>query len=110
MGETLYDTNVLIDLYRQGVRELRGFTTALNVVEYPKILSIKKLRVIYPEIEDYELAAMISKDLYKAGKPVPALDIVIAAVAINRRLILVTKNHHFKCIKEIRRDLLLEIT
>ena len=53
---------------------------------------------------------MISKDLYKAGKPVPAIDIVIAAVAINRGLILVTKNHHFKYIKEIRRDLLLEIT
>jgi len=80
------------------------------VVEYPKILHIRKLRVIYPEAKDYELAAIISKDLYKACKPIPAIDIVIAAVAINRGLILATKNRHFEYIKEVRRDLLLEIT
>lgn len=109
MGKALYDTNVLIDLYKQGVRELKGYTTILNVVEFPKILKVKKLKVIYPSINDYDLAVVISKDLYKAGKPVPTIDILVAAMAINRRLVLTTKNKHFQYIKEVMKDMLLKI-
>ncbi len=109
MGEALYDTNVLIELQKRGVKELKGYTTILNVIEHPKALRVKGLKIIYPDVRDYNLALMISKDLYKLGKPVPAIDLVIAAIAINRSLKLVTKDKHFKFVKEARRDLLLEI-
>ena len=63
MGKTLYDTNVLIYFYKRGVRELSGYTTILNVIEFPKILKMRKLRIIYPSVEEYHLATIISKDL-----------------------------------------------
>ncbi|RLE70600.1 MAG: hypothetical protein DRJ37_06270 [Thermoprotei archaeon] len=106
MEAILYDTGVLIELNK---KTLKGYTTALNVVEYPKILKIKGLKVIYPNARDYTLAMTISKDLYKIGKPVPAIDIVIAAVAINRGLTLITKNRHFEYIKEVRREFSFKI-
>ena len=43
-------------------------------------------------------AVLISRDLYKLSKPVPAVDLVI--VAVNRDLRLVTKDGHFKHVKE----------
>ena len=109
MEEALYDTSVLIELQKGGAKEVKGCTTILNIVEYPKALRIAGLRVIYPDARDYALALKISKDLYKSGKPVPAVDIVLAAVAINRGLRLLTEDRHFEYIKEIRKDLLLEI-
>ncbi|RLE68945.1 MAG: PIN domain-containing protein [Thermoprotei archaeon] len=109
MGEVLYDTSVLIELQRKGVKELEGYTTILNIVEYPKALKVRGLKVIYPDARDYNLAVVVSKDLYKLGKPVPAVDLVIAAVAINRGLKLITGDRHFEYVKEVRGDLLLEV-
>jgi len=109
MGEALYDTSVLVEIQRRGVRELRGYTTILNVVEYPKALRIRGLKVIYPDVRDYNLALVISKDLYKLGKPVPAIDVVVAAVAVNRGLKLIASDRHFEHVREIRRDLMLEV-
>jgi len=37
MGEILYDTGSLIKAYKQRKR-LTGYTTILNVVEFPKLL------------------------------------------------------------------------
>ena len=60
--------------------------------------------VIYPSKLDYELALKLSTELLRIGKPVPAIDAVIAATALNRKLKLVTKDKHFMVIKEIRED------
>ena len=38
--------------------------------------------------------------MVKRGTPVPAVDAVVAAVAINRSLKFVTKDRHFGVIKE----------
>ncbi len=40
----------------------------------------------------------------KIGKPIPAIDIIIAAVALNRNMKLVTTDNHFAVIQEIRSD------
>ena len=34
--EVLYNTSVLINLLRSGKTEAKGFTTILNVLEFPK--------------------------------------------------------------------------
>nr|MDO8044531.1 hypothetical protein [Candidatus Baldrarchaeota archaeon] len=109
MEEILYDTNILIDLLKQNTENIKGYTTALNIVEYPKILKIKQLNIIYPTPRDYKTAITISKNLYKKGKPVPAIDIITAAIAVNRKLTLLTKNIHFKYIKEVEEKLQLKL-
>ncbi|MBL7117267.1 MAG: type II toxin-antitoxin system VapC family toxin [Candidatus Syntrophoarchaeum sp.] len=38
----------------------------------------------------------------KIGKPIPAIDIIIAAVALNRNMKLVTTDNHFAAIQKIR--------
>jgi len=102
MGEILYDTGSLIKAYKQRKR-LMGYTTILNVVEFPKLLE-RKLTVIYPSKSDYNLATKLSKDLLIIGKPIPAIDIIVAAVALNRNTKLVTTDNHFVAIQEIRAD------
>ncbi|WP_258084060.1 PIN domain-containing protein [Thermococcus thermotolerans] len=98
MEKALYDTNFLIDALKSG-EKLDGYTTVLNIVEFPRALELG-LRVITPGLEDYLLAIKISQAMVKRGTPVPAVDAIVAAVAINRELTLVTKDRHFEWIKE----------
>jgi len=102
MEEILYDTGSLIKAYKKRKR-LMGYTTILNVVEFPKLLELK-LTVIYPSKSDYNIAIKLSKDLLKIGKPIPAIDIIVAAVALNRNMKLVTTDNHFDIIQEIKSD------
>ena len=105
--EALYDTSVLINAYRQN-KQLKGYTTILNVIEFPKSLEMV-LTVIYPSKQDYNLAVKLSKDLLKKGKPIPGIDLIIAAVAMNRNLTLITSDKHFEVIRDIRSDFTLKV-
>jgi len=98
MEKTLYDTNVLIEAAKSG-KALNGYTTVLNVVEFPRALELG-LTVITPSLEDYLLAIKISQAMVRKGTPVPAVDAIVAAVAMNRELTLVTNDKHFEWIKE----------
>ncbi len=107
MEESLYDTNILIEAYRE--REtLDGYTTILNLIEFPKAMELN-LRVLFPSRSDYQLALIISTELIKAGKPIPAVDLLIAAVALNNKLKLVTKDKHFLPIKEFKKDFKVDV-
>ncbi|NJE45919.1 PIN domain-containing protein [Thermococcus sp. GR7] len=111
MGEDkkkLYDTNVLIDLVKSGENPGDGYTTALNLVEYPKGVSLD-LGVLIPSPKEYALAVKLSEKLVKAGTPVPAVDVIIAAVAISRGMALITKDRHFLLVKDVAPELRLEL-
>ncbi len=84
-------------------KKLEGYTTVLNVVEFPRVLELG-LRVITPGLEEIK----ISQAMVKRGTPVPAVYAIVAAVAINRDLTLVTKDKHFEWIKEEFRGLKLQ--
>ena len=102
MEKSLFDTNRLIDAYRE--REtLDGYTTILNLIEFPKAIEFN-LRVLFPSKSDYHLALKISTELLKAGKPIPAVDSLIAAVVSNNKLKLVTKDKHFLMVKKVIND------
>ena len=58
MEESLYDTNTLIDLYREK-ETLEGCTTILNIIEFPKAMELD-LRVLFPSKSDYHLALLIN--------------------------------------------------
>ena len=111
MGEDkkkLYDTNVLIDLVKSGKNPGDGYTTALNLVEYPKGVSLN-LGVLIPSPKEYALAVKLSEKLVKTGTPVPAVDVIIAAVAISRGMTLVTKDRHLSQIRKVTPELQLEL-
>jgi len=105
----VYDTSALINLLKSGKSDAKGFTTILNIIEFPKALELKNLGIIYPNVEDYDEALKISISLLKKGKPIPAVDILIAAVCLRRGLTLLTGNEHFRHIKTIRREFKVEL-
>jgi tRNA(fMet)-specific endonuclease VapC len=110
MEEIVYDTNELIDYLKKGNAELTGFTTILNVIEFPKALELEKLTVIYPNIDDYQESLEISVALLQKGTPLPAIDMLVAAMCIRRELTLCTTDNHFTAIKSVRKNLKLELT
>jgi len=105
--ENLYDTSTLIDVYREK-EIIDGCTTILNIIEFPKALELN-LRVLFPSKSDYHLALIISTELLKAGKPIPAVDSVIAQVALNNKMKLVTKDRHFLLVKEVKKEFRIEV-
>ncbi len=107
MEESLYDTNALIDAYREK-ETIEGYTTLLNIIEFPKAMELN-LRVLFPSKSDYHLALIISTELLKTGKPIPAVDSVIASVALNNKLKLVTKDKHFLMVKEVKKEFMIEL-
>ncbi len=102
MEKVLYDTSKLIDAYKKR-ENVRGYTTIFNIIEFPKTLELD-LTVLYPSKSDYNLAIKISTELLKIGKPIPAVDAIISAIAINKGLKLVTKDRHFLFVKEVVED------
>ncbi|ASJ08368.1 PIN domain-containing protein [Thermococcus siculi] len=104
----LYDTNVLIDTVKNKNSLEDGYTTVLNLIEYPKG-ALLDLNLLIPTVKEYALAVELSEKLVKEGTPVPAVDIVLAAVSMFRGLTLVTKDRHFERIKKVAPELQVEI-
>ena len=102
MEKCIYDTNVLINLWKSKIRKLNAFTTIFNIIEFPKALLISHLTVLYPIKEDYLESINIAKDLLKIGKPVGATDILIASIALRHNYCIATYDKDFEYIKQIR--------
>ncbi|MBO3763415.1 MAG: type II toxin-antitoxin system VapC family toxin [Candidatus Brockarchaeota archaeon] len=102
MEGDLYDTSKLIEMYKKG-GAVHGYTTILNLIEFPKAINLN-LTIIFPSKFDYNLALKISTELLRRGNPIPATDLIIAAVALNDGLRLVTKDKHFLLVKEVEND------
>ena len=109
MEEIVFDTSALIELLRSGKRVAEGFTTVFNVIEFPKVVELRELAVIYPVVEDYLEALKISAVLVEIGKTVPAVDVLVSAMCIRRGLVLRTFDRHFMNVKEVRKEFKLEV-
>jgi len=107
--EVLYDTSILIESVRKNAKRLRGYTTIFNVMEFPKAIRLDELKVLYPMRRDYDEALKLSVRLLEGGKPIPSIDILIAAMCNNRNLTLVTKDKHFLSVKLIKEDFKINI-
>jgi hypothetical protein len=106
MAENLYDSSELIELRKAGDQP-EGYTTILNLIEFPKGVELTRLKAVYPTREDFDNALTWSAELLKRGTPIPALDLVISAIAVRLNLQLVTRDQHFKRIKPIVKELVL---
>jgi len=105
MGEILFDTNTLIELAKSNQKNVEGYTTIFNVIEFPKTFGLfGKITIIFPSSQDYELALELSTKLYKNGKAIPTMDILIGAICYTNKLILVSKDKHFDAVKEVWND------
>ena len=100
MKENFYDTNIFIEITKKR-QKLRGYTSILNIVGFPKALSVDGLRILFPEKEDYLLGIMIAKKLLENGTLILAVDITIAAIAINHNLRFITRDKHFTAVKAV---------
>jgi tRNA(fMet)-specific endonuclease VapC len=108
MEEIVYDTNQLISFLKSGKESVNGFTTIFNIIEFPKALDLKELGVIYPTLDDYDEGLKISAALLTEGKPLPAVDILVAAMCVRRNLTLRTLDKHFTNVKKVRTNFKLE--
>jgi hypothetical protein len=89
--------------------EGRGkLTTIFNVVEYPKAVE-REVEILFPDKKDYYRAIEIMTQLYEIGKPVSALDVILASMCLNRELTLRTKDMHFQQISEVSSKFKLKI-
>lgn len=95
------DTNIIME-------SKSGLTTILNVVEYPKAIN-HDFDILWPEKEDFIMAVEMMSILYAQGKPIPAMDVILAGMCLNRGLELRTKDRHFLNIKNIRPDFKLSL-
>jgi len=89
MGAHLFDTNSLIDSYNANKDNIEGFTTIINIIEYPKAFDFfYKLNVLYPSGKDYNMSLFLSKELYKIGNPILTTDILLSKFVEKRIFLL----------------------
>jgi predicted nucleic acid-binding protein len=111
LGENkIYDTSAIIELIKKKTPRKTPCISIITVIEYPPALNYAE-RIIYPTREDYLLAVEWQSKLRRQGFSPPATDLIIAAQAVNRNLVLVTRDKHFKVLKEkVALNLELELT
>ncbi len=89
------------------IEKKSGFTTIFSIIEYPP--AVKDCNILFPDEDDYKKALDISWKLREVGKPVGAIDILIASMCINRTIKIVTKDRDFESIKFVEPKFKLEI-
>lgn len=63
---------------------------------------IKNLTVLQCDLETARIYGRIEKDLRTQGRPIPQNDVWIAAIAKQHKLILLTKDNHFKHVDDLK--------
>lgn len=79
----------------------RGGKEKLNCSILHDLLSVDTVSILYLDDTTAERYAIILDYLKKAGTPIPANDIWIAANAMQHGLVLLTTDHHFSCIPQV---------
>ena len=109
MEESIFDTSELIELRKSGDLDVEGYTTILNLIEFPKSVEFERLKVLYPTRDDCDCALVWSAKLLEMGKPVPTTDLILSAISTRTGLELVTREAHFKTIRTVAKELRLQI-
>jgi len=107
LSRRLYDTSAVIDLVlRKDYKVVPGAVSIITVIEWPPVLNYVN-GVLYPTKSDYAKAVELQVRLRKRGEPLPATDLIIAAMAINNDVTLVTLDEHFQVIRKVEPKLRL---
>ena len=100
-AKEILDTSIAIE-------RKAGIITVFTAIEYPPSMN-KNFEIVFPDAVDYIKAIEISNKLRDKGKPVGAVDIIIASICINRAMRLVAKDNDFKNIRENFPELELQL-
>jgi len=106
----ILDTSIVIDKVKDK-EEIFDNITIITLIEYPPIKNYKKFygKIYYISYEEQLLAVIIQEELRKKGTPMSVGDIFIAAVAINRDEVLLTKDKDFLLIQSVYPKLRLKV-
>jgi|SRR3989344_3299989 len=96
----ILDTSVALDCSE-------GIITIFSLIEYPPC-GERYFDIIFPNTKDYVEAVEIARKLRRKGTLVGAIDILIAAMAVNRSAPLRTKDSDFKQIQAVVQELQLK--
>jgi predicted nucleic acid-binding protein len=82
---------------------LGGTRRHQNEVLLQKLLAKSTVKILRPGIQTAEHYARLFVQLKNAGTPIPDNDLWIAALALERNLVLVTRDQHFECVPQLLR-------
>ena len=109
LSEKLFDTSAVVDLVlHKDYKVVPGAVSIITIIEWPPALNYVH-RILYPTKSDYAKAVELQVRLRRGGRPLPATDLIIAAMAINNDMVLVTLDEHFQVIREVEPRLRLAI-
>lgn len=107
LSEKLFDTSAVVDLVlHKDYKVVPGAISIITIIEWPPALNYAH-RILYPTKSDYAKAVELQVRLRRKGKPLPAADLIIAAMAINNDMVLVALDEHFQTIREVEPKLRL---
>ncbi|NMC05707.1 MAG: type II toxin-antitoxin system VapC family toxin [Candidatus Lokiarchaeota archaeon] len=69
--------------------------TIFPAIEFPVALTFPKVLLVLPSAREYTKSFEYACKLRKRGTPIPAMDIVIAAIVVERDATLVSDDVHF---------------
>ncbi len=100
----LLDTDVLIKCNKLKIRAFKEgttFTTILSLIEFPIASKFDEISVIYPSSIHYDQSFKNAVLLREKGTPIPMIDILIGTITVEKNLILVSNDIHFKSLQKI---------
>ena len=100
----LLDTTILIECYKLKTRPFKEgltFTTILSLIEFPIASKYDEIWVIYPSSMHYDQSFKNAVLLREVGTPIPTIDILIGTITVEKNLILVSNDTHFKSLQKI---------
>ena len=100
----LLDTNMLIECNKLKTRPFKEgitFTTIFSLIEFPIASKYDEISVIYPSSIHYEKSFKNAVLLREKASPIPTIDILIGTITVEKNLILVSNDIHFKSLQKI---------
>jgi predicted nucleic acid-binding protein len=92
------DTNAVIHWLRKiGKKRIdREFSvTIFTAIEFPVVTAFPKALFVLPSSVDYTRSIEYACKLREKGTPIPAIDIIIATIVVERDAVLVSDDDHF---------------
>jgi hypothetical protein len=104
MNNVVIGYNALIECNKLKVKPFKEgltFTTILSLIEFPIASKFDMISVIYPSTIHYEQAFKNAVLLRGKGTPIPTIDIIIRTITVEKNLILVSDDSHYKNLQEV---------
>ncbi|MHA1190862.1 MAG: type II toxin-antitoxin system VapC family toxin [Promethearchaeota archaeon] len=100
----LLDTNILILCNKLKIKQFNKdeiYTTILSLIDYPLGSKLEKITIIFPSAIHYEQAFKNALLLREKGTPIPTIDLLIGTITVEKNLILVSDDNHFKYLQDV---------